>query len=103
MEFLVTIITAISLFGIMFLICFSDVEGDIEYEVKKMELEEKGLDTEENLEKIKEKKYNPKESDRIMIALIWALAIIILNMYVNGQLQEITEDFKKLADGYRRF
>lgn len=100
MEFLVTIITAISLFGIMFLICFSDVEGDIEYEVKKMELEEKGLDTEENLEKIKEKKYNPKESDRIMIALIWALAIIILNMYVNGQLQEITEDFKKLADGF---
>ncbi len=90
-------------FGIMFLICFSDVEGDIEYEVKKMELEEKGLDTEENLEKIKEKKYNPKESDRIMIALIWALAIIILNMYVNGQLQEITEDFKKLADSYRRF
>lgn len=100
MEFLVTIITAISLFGIMFLICFSDVEGDIEYEVKKMELEEKGLDTEENLEKIKEKKYNTKESKRIVIALIWALAIIILNLYVNGQLEEIIEDFRKLANGF---
>lgn len=100
MEFLVTIITSISLFGIMFLICFSDVEGDIEYEVKKMELEEKGLDTEENLEKIKEKKYNPKESKRIVIALIWALAIIILNLCVNGQLEEIIEDFKKLANGF---
>ncbi len=100
MEFLVTIITAISLFGIMFLICFSDVEGDIEYEVKKMELEEKGLDTEENLEKIKEKKYNPKESKRIVIALIWALAIIILNLYVNGQLEEIIEDFTKFANSF---
>lgn len=100
MEFLVTIITGISLFGIMFLICFSDVEGDIECEVKKMELEEKGLDTEENLEKIKEKKYNPKESDRIMIALIWALAIIILNLCVNGQLEEIIEDFTKFANGF---
>lgn len=87
MEFLVIIITAISLFGIMFLICFSDVEGDIEYEVKKMELEEKGLDTEENLEKIKEKKYNPKESKRIMIAIIWGLAIIVLNLYVKGCMQ----------------
>lgn len=100
MEFLVTIITAISLFGIMFLICFSDVEGDIEYEVKKMELEEKGLDTEENLEKIKEKKYNPKESKRIVIALIWALAIIILNLYVSGQLEEIIEDFTKFANSF---
>ena len=100
MEFLVTIITGISLFGIMFLICFSDVEGDIEYEVKKKEQEEKGLDTEQNLEKLKEKKYNPKESDRIMIALIWALAIIILNLYVNGQLEEIIEDFRKLANGF---
>lgn len=93
MKVLAAIITGISIYGIAVLVYFSDIEGDIEYEVKKMELEKKGLDTEENLKKIKDRKYNPKKSKRIVIALIWTLAIAILNLYVNGQLKDIIETF----------
>lgn len=97
MKILAAIITGISIYGIAVLVYFSDIEGDIEYEVKKMELEKKSLDTEENLEKIKERKHNPKKSKRIAIALIWTLAIVILNLYANGQLEEIIETFKKFV------
>lgn len=82
MRILIDIITGISAYCIAFLVYFSDVEGDIEYEVKKKKLEEKGLDTEENLEKIKERKPNPKKTKRIIIAFIWTLAIFFLNLYV---------------------
>lgn len=87
MKILIDIITGISAYCVAFLVYFSDVEGDIEYEVKKKELEEKGLDTEENLKKIKERKYNPKKTKRIVIACIWTLAVLILNLYVKGCMQ----------------